>query len=88
MEFRVAHKKTLDDRRQRVILILYGDIDSTQMDNADESFKFYLKTNTYIKWNDPWFIKKIVYAMPHKNESYYDRHTQFIEQSDEMSDSC
>ncbi|CAH0564876.1 unnamed protein product [Brassicogethes aeneus] len=64
MEFRTAYTQALTEGRNRVIVLVYGEVDMTQIDG---DLSAYMKMTTYIKWGDPWFWKKMLYALPHKN---------------------
>ncbi|GJQ74438.1 Tl [Trypoxylus dichotomus] len=70
MEFERAHSKSLLDERNRLIVILYEDIDMNDISNKE--LKMYLNTKTYIKWGDPWFWKKLKQAMPVRKLSIND----------------
>lgn len=60
----MAQTETFSEKRNRVIVILNGEID--ELDKLDDDMKSYLKLHLYIKWGDPWFWQKLLYAMPHK----------------------
>lgn len=64
-EFRTAYVSALKEGRSRIIVILYGNVST---DNLDPDLKEYLSMNTYIEWGDRWFWKKLKYALPHKQE--------------------
>ncbi|GAB6023752.1 TOLL-like receptor [Chamberlinius hualienensis] len=64
-EFKTAHMQMLKDRCNRIIIILIGDEIPADL---DQEMKLYTKTNTYLKFNDSLFWKKLYFALPDRNE--------------------
>ncbi|KAK4296125.1 hypothetical protein Pmani_031357 [Petrolisthes manimaculis] len=60
-QFKSAHHEVFKKRRQRLIVIVLGEIPSRDLD-AD--LRLYLKTNTCIHVNDKLFWEKLRFAMP------------------------
>lgn len=55
MEFRAAHKLVSEEGRARLIVIIKEEIEET--DQLFPELSLYLKTNTYLKWGDPYHIR-------------------------------
>lgn len=60
-EFQTAHQQVLNERRNRVILVLLHDINTDKLDNT---LKAYMRTRTYLKYDDAWFWEKLMFSMP------------------------
>lgn len=64
IEFHTAYYQMLEERRDRLIVIIRGDIpDKSQM---DRDLAFLLSTKTYLVWGEKWFWHKLRYSLPHK----------------------
>jgi TIR domain len=63
-EFRAALSYAIAEKRSRIIVILYEDIDN--IDEIETTIRAYLQFNTYVKWGDEWFWEKLKAALPHK----------------------
>merc|ERR1711915_868979 len=64
IEFQEAHRKAMKEQTQRVVVIVHGEMPDIK--EMDEDVQKYLKSNTFIKSDDPWFWKKLRYALPKK----------------------
>ena len=85
MEFREAHRKVLEDRMNYLIIILFDDVDITEL---DEEIKAYLRTNTYVSASDKWFWQKLFYAMPlpsGEEQSVEDRSLESVAASQDVN---
>ena len=48
-----------------MIVIIHGDLPN--QNEMPEGIYEYIRTNTYLKWDDPWFWQKLRYVLPHNN---------------------
>ncbi|XP_078581551.1 uncharacterized protein LOC144864974 [Branchiostoma floridae x Branchiostoma japonicum] len=61
LEFQAAHAQMLQDRANRVIVVLLDDVPA---EDVPPDIQHYLKTNTYLKWGDERFWERLIYVMP------------------------
>ncbi|KAK9871325.1 hypothetical protein WA026_011592 [Henosepilachna vigintioctopunctata] len=61
LEFKTAHTEAMLEGRARVIIVVYGDVN---LKMVDDDLKSHINANTYVKWDDPWFWRKLKYALP------------------------
>ena len=59
LEFRAAHKQALQDKTQRVIIVVLGELPTK--DDMEDDLKKYISLNTYLEAGDPWFWQKLRY---------------------------
>ena len=64
LKFRAAHNKVLNDRTNYLILVLYDDVNVSEL---DKDMKLYIRTNTYLARSNKWFYDKLLYSMPTKS---------------------
>ena len=57
LEFRAAHTQALQDKTQRVIIIVKGEL--PEMDSLDEDLQKYISLNTHLNTSDPWFWPRL-----------------------------
>ena len=59
LEFRAAHTQALQDKTERVIVIVKGELPKTE--EMEEDLQKYISLNTYLEADDPWFWQKLRY---------------------------
>lgn len=64
-EFRVAQVEAAHERRNRIIVITYDNIEESDL--MDTELKTYLRLHLYIKYEDLQFWPRLLYAMPHRS---------------------
>ncbi|XP_023239016.1 toll-like receptor Tollo isoform X1 [Centruroides sculpturatus] len=62
LEFKSAHHQVLEERLNRLIVIILGDLPPD--DDIDPEILLYLQTTTYLRWGEKNFWNKLYYAMP------------------------
>ena len=56
--FDIAHS------RSKIIVVVKGEMPAKE--KIPDGLYDYVRTRTYLSWQDPWFWKKLRYALPHK----------------------
>ncbi|XP_023214061.1 protein toll-like [Centruroides sculpturatus] len=66
VEFQTAYHQMLEDKVNRLIVIVKGDLPPKE--TLDKNLQVILSTKTYLVWGERWFWEKLRYAMPHKKK--------------------
>ncbi|GIY32691.1 protein toll [Caerostris darwini] len=66
VEFHTAYYQMLEDKIDRLIIIVKGEL--PPKDTLDSDLQYLLSTKTYLIWEEKWFWEKLKYAMPHKKQ--------------------
>ncbi|XP_023212972.1 protein toll-like [Centruroides sculpturatus] len=62
-ELQMAYLQSLEDRIERIIIIIKGNL--PPIDTLPLDIQTLLKTKTYLIWGERWFWEKLRYALPH-----------------------
>ena len=65
-EFQAAHFEALSNKMNSLILVLLEDVNP---DLVDGGLKLYMKTRTYLRYDDPRFWDKLRFALPEKKQT-------------------
>jgi len=74
LEFRAAHTQALQDKTQRVIIVVRGEL--PKQEDMEEDLQKYINLNTYLDCEDPWFWQKLRYALPHRGNQWSKKRTR------------
>lgn len=77
LEFQAAYNQGLQDKRNRLVFVLKGDLPDTSELEAD--VQYVLSTITYLKWGERWFWQKLKYALHDKSFSGFKQNWSFEE---------
>lgn len=66
VEFHTAYYQMLEDKIDRLIVIVKGELPPKE--ELDKDLVFLLTTKTYLVWGEKWFWEKLRYALPHKKQ--------------------
>lgn len=64
VEFHTAYYQMLEDKMDRLIVVVRGELPPKE--EMDKDLVFLLTTKTYLTWGEKWFWEKLRYALPHK----------------------
>ena len=64
VEFHTAYYQMLEDKMDRLIVVVRGELPPKE--ELDQDLVFLLTTKTYLTWGEKWFWEKLRYALPHK----------------------
>ena len=97
LSFFISFRFDIARERSKVIVVVKGEVPPKE--KIPENLYNYIQSNTYLSWTDPWFWKKLKYALPHKGakarccqpcfvtrrDSYQMRRSRFISQNSTSS---
>ena len=63
VEFHTAYYQMLEDKMDRLIVIVRGELPPKS--ELDKNLAFLLTTKTYLVWGEKWFWERLHYALPH-----------------------
>lgn len=66
VEFHTAYYQMLEDKIDRLIVIVRGEL--PPKNELDKNLAFLLTTKTYLVWGEKWFWERLQYALPHKSQ--------------------
>lgn len=65
LEFQAAYRQTLQDKKDRLIIVLSGNL--PDMNDLDEDVRYVISWKTYLVWQERWFWEKLRYAIHEEN---------------------
>lgn len=66
VEFHTAYYQMLEDKIDRLIVIVRGELPPKH--ELDKNLAFLLTTKTYLTWGEKWFWERLHYALPHRSK--------------------
>lgn len=63
-EFRVAHHRALEDKINRLIIVV---VDEVTPEALDEELHLYMQATSYLRWGEHKFWDKLIYSLPKKD---------------------